>query len=85
MTVILEGPDAPLTRPQTADALCHARFPFAKATFATIATRSSAQSLRPVRRMSEAGVTSKTTIRVTPGNCGIVPVVVLTAIKGAFS
>jgi hypothetical protein len=84
MIVIPEGPDAPPMRLQPADPLSAAGFPFSKATLATTATRSSAQSRRPVRSVSEAGVTSKVTIRVTAGDCGIVEVVVLTGIKGPF-
>lgn len=81
MTVISEGPDALPTRRQAADALSRAGCPFSRA---TLATRNSVQGLRHLRGMAKAGVTSKPTNRVTASNCGVVLVVVLTGIKGAF-
>jgi hypothetical protein len=82
MTVIPEGSDATPTRLPAA--LSQAGFPFSKATLATIGDAPLDSKRAPSRRVSEAGVTFETTIGVTTDNCGVVVVVVLTGIKGAF-
>jgi hypothetical protein len=80
MTVIPEGSDAP----RLPAALSQAGFPFSKATLATIGDAQLGSKPASCPRVSEAGVTSETTIGVTADNCGIVVVVVLTGIKGPF-